>query len=508
MVLAGGPHGIRAVAEQGPAAALHRGYNGAMTAITTRLGPIEGVRRHDIDHFLGIRYAEAPVGDRRFRPPVPSGPWTGTYDATSVATRACQPPAAAVFGAAGPGRPDEDCLFLNVFTPAADSNRRPVLCWIHGGAYLTGSGNDYNGSVLAAQGDVVVVTVNYRLGVLGFLDLSGFGEQYAGSASNGFRDQIAALHWIRDNIADYGGDPDDVTIFGESAGGGSVLALLASPSADGLYHKAIAHSPGGVNLPPVDWAPQVAERLSGDGPLLERLVTAPSDELVDAQVAVGFSGGDVDGTVVTRHPVDAIVDRGSDGVPLIVGSNRDEATLFSVGQDPQTFARSTLPIARQVARGNPDRYLAAIAEMYPDDDDATRAERVWVDLFRRTSVEAAEAATTAGCGGWLYRFDLPTTAFGGVLGATHACEIAFTFNWLGGGKAKGLTFHDPSDPVVADLAQRWSDTVLTFARTGDPNGAGLPMWEPYQRPDRACLVLDADSRVEHDPDGAHRELWR
>jgi para-nitrobenzyl esterase len=478
------------------------------TTITTRMGTVEGVRKFDVDHFLGIRYAQAPIGERRFRPPVPAGPWNGVHDATRVGNRACQPPAAEIFGKPGPGRPDEDCLFLNVFTPAADDRRRPVLCWIHGGAYTTGSGNDYNGSVLAAQGDVVVVTINYRLGALGFLDLSRLDGSYAGSASNGFRDQIAALEWIAANIADYGGDPDDVTIFGESAGGGSVLALLAAPAADGLFHKAIAHSPGGVNLPPLDWAPRLGEHLDGDGPLLDRLRTASADELIAAQVAVGFAGGDIDGTVVTRHPIRAIEERGDAGVPLVVGSNLDEATLFSAGQDPDAFDRGSRAIARQVVRGGDvDAYLTALAATYPDDTAFDRAERVWVDLFRRTAVDAALAATAAGPGGWLYRFDLPTTVLDGRLGATHASEIAFTFNWVGGGKAKGLTFHDPSDPVVQELAETWSNTVLAFARSGDPNGGGLPQWEPYGEPRRACLILDAEPRLEDDPDGAHRELW-
>ncbi|HWM65148.1 MAG TPA: carboxylesterase family protein, partial [Steroidobacteraceae bacterium] len=255
--------------------------------VQTRLGQVRGQDRGRTLAFLGLRYAKPPTGVLRFTPPQPCESWTGVYEATKLPPFAVQPPEPPLVPIVINGRPQlqgrqsEDCLFLNIYTPAADQRKRPVLVWIHGGGYTVGSANEYDGGILAAQGDVVVVCINYRLGVFGFTDFSGLDKGLAGSASNGFRDQIEALRWVRNNIADYGGDPAHVTIFGESAGGGSVLALLAAPSAEGLFHRAIAHSPGGSRTPPPDDIPKLtrAVGLSGAG-LLERLRALSAEELV------------------------------------------------------------------------------------------------------------------------------------------------------------------------------------------------------------------------------------
>lgn len=486
----------------------------SMTSLTTGLGAIQGVERNGVRQFRGIRFGEAPTDDLRFRPPVPNSQWRdgweGTLDATRFGNRAMQPPMAAVFGGSGPGEIDEDCLFLNIFSPADDGADRPVLCWIHGGAYRDGSANDYNGSILAAQGDVVVVAINYRLGAFGFLDVSPLDPSADGSAANGIRDQILALEWIRDHIVDFGGDAENVTIFGESAGAGSVLGLLAAPAADGLYHRAIAHSPGGINLPTGgNWAERLASELGGEGTPLETLRTASAQDLLEVQVSSGFTGGTIDGTVVTRHPVDAIRERGAAGVPLMVGTNRDEGTLFTIGihDNPAALDKIAETVALEVTRaGDVATYFEELARVY-DDDEHQRAVRVLTDLFRRTSVEAAAAASSAGVGGWLYRFDLPTTIAGDRLGATHAAEIAFTFNWFGAAKPMGFAMYDRDDAAVRDLAERWSNTVLAFARTGDPNGGGLPTWDRYDVDDRRCLMLDGDVRIEDDPDGVDRTRW-
>ena len=281
-------------------AALRNSGVRTMTPRTTRLGTIVGKSENDIQSFQGIPYAKPPVGERRFRAPEPHGPWSGTLDATRLGNRAMQPE-----NPVGPPSAEavsEDCLSVDIYTPAADGRARPVLFWIHGGAYYIGSGNDHDGSVLAAQGDVVVVTVNYRLGVFGFLDLSKNDDDLAGSASNGLRDQILALTWVRDNIADYGGDPNNVTIFGVSSGGGSVNALLAAPSADGLYHRAIAHSGTAITTAPAPLASALAAHLKVDeGELLNHLRQLPAEELLAAQLASGIAvEASVDGVVVTR----------------------------------------------------------------------------------------------------------------------------------------------------------------------------------------------------------------
>src|SRR4051812_24518459 len=214
-----------------------------MVTTTTPLGALEGVDLEGCERYAGIRYARAPVGDLRFRAPQPVEPWEGVYDATRFGPSAPQPPPlAGSIIAIGDLHTDEDCLFVNVYTPATDTGRRPVMVWIHGGAYTMGSGDMYDGRSLVRRGDVVVVTLNYRLGVLGWLAVDHLDSSLAGSGNNGIRDQIEALRWVRDNISSFGGDPANVTVFGESAGGGSIGALLAAPDADGLFHKAIVES--------------------------------------------------------------------------------------------------------------------------------------------------------------------------------------------------------------------------------------------------------------------------
>lgn len=505
---------VRALAAIAVAAILAAGAHGESKTepIDTKLGKIAGLQNGNVLVFRGIRYGEPPTGNRRFLPPVAASGWEGTLAATGFPNRAMQRPAPAELGPSPAGEQNEDCLFLNIYTPSVEGNHRPVLVWIHGGGLKAGSGNDNDGSVLAEQGDVVVVAINYRLGFFGFLDLSKYGDEFDGSVSNGFRDQILALEWVRDNISDYGGDSGNVTIFGESAGGRSVLTLLAAPSADGLFHRAIAHSPGPVNAPPDDLTPQLAAHLKIEpSDLVDALRALSAKDLLAMQIALGnnVSAG-IDGTVVTRSTNEAIRDRGAAGVPLIAGSNRDEGTFFSA-LIPAGFHEMLGPqIARDtVAGADPTEYLAALKAAYPEDTPRQHFERLWGDRFRRSSVGATVSATTAGPGGWLYRFDLPThETFNEVeLGATHTCEIPFTFNTFADPNQDVGRFYDRNDPVVRELAEKWSNTIIAFARTGNPNGAGLPEWPRYSAEDRRSLILDRKSRIEANLDAKDRKRW-
>ncbi len=482
-----------------------------MTTITTRLGKITGSQDGRALTFLGIRYAEPPTGDLRFLPPVGASPWPGTADGTRFPNRPMQPQSAGTLGQSVPGELNEDCLFLNIVTPAVEGSRRPVLVWIHGGGFTAGSANEYDGSVLAEQGDVIVVTINYRLGAFGFLNLAAHGDEFAGSASNAVRDQILALQWVRDNIADYGGDPGNVTLFGESAGGTAVLSILAAPSADGLYHKAVAHSAMGASMPPDDITGGLAARLDIEREeLVPTLRAMPAAELQ----ALGIGGGIfIDGTVITRSTNAAILERGAAGVPIIAGTNRDEGTLFTgpgPDQPAESYAGGNRILAGNTLDGaDPTAFIKGLRAMYPEDSPREIHERIWVDMFRRQCIGAAESATAAGPGGWLYRFDLSAGngPEGRRLGATHASEMAFTFNTFANPDSIGFAFHDRNDGTVRRLAEQWSNTILAMARTGDPNGAGLPAWPRYSADDRRCLILDADPRVEADSDEAHRVLW-
>ena len=474
-----------------------------MTTIHTRLGAIEGVVDGDIRIFRGIRFGQPPVGERRFKAARTEGPWQGTYDATQARHRSWQPKPEGIFAEitgrdASTRSYDEDCLFLNIYTPGCDDRRRPVLFWIHGGAFGSGSGYDYDGTALAAQGDVVVVTINYRLGFAGFLDLSDYGDEYRGSASNGIGDQVLALQWVRDNIPDYGGDPGNVTIFGESAGGASVHCLLGAPGADGLYHRAISHSGSTVATPPIPIAAQLADHLGVDaGTLPDKLKSLPGEELLNVQMASALPfGAVVDGHIVTRATRQAIADKGAACVPYIAGSNANEGTLLSMAVPEDGHAAMIPFIAGMALEGaDPTGYLERLEAAYPDASATERFEQTWTDMFRRASITCAEAATAANGRGWLYRFDLPATVKEGTLGATHAAEIAFTFNSFSRPDLPGIVMHDGSDPVVRDLARKWSATVLAFARTGNPNGAGLPEWPAYRADERRSLVLDAEPYI-------------
>ena len=261
------------------------------TTVDTRLGKITGLTNGNSYTFLGIRYGQAPVGERRFLEPIPAPAWQETYDATTFPNIAMQSQSSPT-GDLSMFEMSEDSLFLNVFTPSTEGANRPVLFWIHGGSFTGGTANEYDGSTLAEQGDVVVVVINYRLGLLGFLDLSTYADEYAGSASNGIRDQILALQWVRDNIADYGGDRENVTLFGESAGGQSVLSILSAPSANGLYHKAIVHSGAMVDNTPPDSRQMLAEQLDVEPQdLLISLRSLSAEEMIALQEDSGFSNG-------------------------------------------------------------------------------------------------------------------------------------------------------------------------------------------------------------------------
>ena len=495
-----------------------------MTTVRTPLGEVQGSEREGVLRFAGIRYAKPPVGDLRFRPPVPVEPWSGVYDATSFGSSSLQADSA-MAGAIGERiqEPSEDCLFLNVFTPSADGARRPVMVWIHGGAYVMGSGNAYNGSSFCTRGDVVVVTINYRLGALGFLPLDHLDPSYAGSANNAILDQVAALRWVQQNIAAFGGDPDNVTIFGESAGGGSVFALLACPAADGLYHRAIAQSaPAGFG-PPSEDAASVANAMldaigAPDGGV-DALLKVDAAEILRAQTAAVGSGmrtiGDdagslggsslpfrpvVDGVVITRTARDALREKGERNVPLITGTNRDEATLFSYLLPP---ALTDDQLVAALASEAPDA-AALVAAYRARVSGRSVASELFTDaVFRVPTLQAAEAQTETPVPVWVYLFTWATPAFGGALGATHALEIPFVWNTV---KRPGWENFVGKDAPVA-LAEAMHDAWIAFARTGNPNHESLPEWPTYDARRRPTMEFGEVVRVVEDPGADLREPW-
>ena len=484
-----------------------------MTILATALGKVRGVSDGKVNTYLGVRYGQPPVGAMRFKSSQMAEAWPGIYDATQYPNRAMQEKTLSTLGLPVGGAVSEDCLFLNIYVPNTQTASRPVLVWFHGGGFVAGSANEYDGSVLAEQGDVVVVTVNSRLGVFGFFDWSYFGSEYKGSASNGIRDQILALQWLRENIEDYGGDPSNVTIFGQSSGGSSVLALLAAPAADGLFHRAISCSGTAVYRPTVDQTEKLAERLGMQrDDLLESVLSMQASDILDFKMGGAFS---VDGTVITRDTFQAIVERGADGVPLIAGSNATEGTYYTRGspdaQDHHDWLNRYLATDMLCGR-DPDAYFDALTEAYPGAPPGKLHEMIWTDMFRRIAIMAAETSAVHGAGGWLYRFDLPVNLEGSEhVGVPHAAEMAFTFNTVCRPTSHAYTFHDTRDPVVQRVGADWSGLLLAMARGGNPNDFGqaslLPEWPQYHAAQRSCLRIDAQFSVAQDPDELHRSLW-
>ena len=492
-----------------------------MAIVETTAGAVEGRIKDGILDFRGIPYAAPPVGELRFRPPQPPAPWPGVRDATRFGPMAPQNQGAMerMFGA--PPRPmDEDCLTLNVWTPACDDGKRPVMVWIHGGAFLYGTGATpwYDGRSFARD-DVVLVTINYRLGALGFLHVDGQGN-------NGILDQVAALEWVRDNIAAFGGDPGNVTAFGESAGAMSVGTLLGLPAAKELFVKAIPESGAAHSPRSADEAEELANRFLVElgvdrGPLaVDHLRDLPTQALLDAQATVveremGAGGRGlpftpvVDGVVLPEPPIDAIGKGQAAGVSVLIGTTRDEWRLFTM-MDPTIATLDDESAARRVAAmvRNPSGAADVIAHYRASRPDASISDlwsAVGTDVvFRIPAIRLAEHQSALGNEVFMYRFDYATPVFGGVLGACHALEIPFVFDSLDAGAEM---FVGPLNDDHRTLARRMHESWVAFGRAGRPAADGLPEWPRYTAEKRATMLFDFEPRVVDDPDGADREVW-
>jgi para-nitrobenzyl esterase len=505
------------------------GHHGAVTAATvtaeTTAGTVRGAIRDEVAVFRGVPYARAPVGPGRFRPPSPPEPWAGVRDALHAGPVAPQNPSALerLLGASSPTM-DEDCLSVNVWTPAADDGRRPVLVWIHGGAFLTGAGSFpwYRGTSFARRGDVVVVTCNYRLGALGFLHLADLGgEAYASSGDVGLLDQVAALTWVRDNVAAFGGGPCNVTVFGESAGAMSVGTLLGAPAARGLFGRAVAQSGAASNVHDRDAATRVAvEVLDALG-----LGTDEVAVLHDVDVATLLRAQEhvvsraralrlpfqpvVDGTTVPTPPLEAVAAGAAADVDLLLGTNLDETRLFTA-LDPRVRALDEAVLLAQADEIFGTGAGAGALEAYRANRPGGTVLEVWNailcdQIFRVPAVRLAERHAATGGRTWLYQFSWATPAFDGALGACHALEIPFVFNAL---DAPGVElFTGPRNPAMDELALRLHDAWIAFARTGDPRHPGLPVWPPFEAGGRATMVFDEICAVEADPAAAELALW-
>ena len=498
-----------------------------VTTAETTLGVANGMMIDEgVVAFLGLPYAEPPVGDLRFKPPVGIDAWDGPVDASEFGP-ACVQPADAGAGIVYDNQ-SEDCLTLNVWTPSADDRKRPVMVWVHGGGWIYEGTEDplYSGAHLAARGDVVVVSMEYRLGVFGF---SHF-EDIPGSGNAGLLDQKLALEWVRDHIEAFGGDPDNVTLFGESAGAMSVTALMAMPAAKGLFHKAIAQSGAGSTAREADYAGAVADKFLAIAGVTDvsGLADLTTDELRDAQdiliedafLSDLLFGTVVDGDVFPEPPIHAIATGAASDVPLMTGTNRDETRLWILYVDllaDVSFDAITAFVptgARAIPDGKTEQDIIDLYELNrPGAEPGVITHAAGTDIFFRLPairlVEAQLAHQPSNT--FVYRFDWPPPAPASPdndLGAMHGAELAFMF---GSGNEGWLDIYGP-DPLPQGLMEQMMDAWLAFAKTGDPNHPSMPSWPAYETSTRATMIFDTTdaapaTEVVNDPDAGERSFW-
>ena len=468
-----------------------------MTTVETRAGAVRGEVRDGIGLFRGVPFAEPPVAELRFRPPVPAASWAGVRDATEFAARAPQPE---VTGKRFTG--DEDCLYVNVCAPEAPGSY-PVLVWIHGGGGVMGSPHQFDASAYARRG-VVVVTVGYRLGVLGLLRLPGISD---GNLS--LRDQVLALEWVRDNIAAFGGDPRRVTLAGQSNGGRTVGTLLAVPAARGLFQQAIVQSGTGVGS--VVHTPAEAEAV-GAAVLSEvdgaDLAAMPVPELLAAQQRVTAQLGTlvpyrvvIDGELLPQRPGAAIADGAARQVRLLTGTTADEQDLFAwlqTGGAKLLGSGSTMLEPDTIAK-----MTEAYRELLPDwpEDQLVNQVRTAGDWWL-PSIRLAESQHAAGGAGWMYRLDWRIAPRGKGLGAVHGLDLPFVFDDIGNPNWRFLfALARPSAERRQAIASEMFGAWVRFVAAGDPG------WPSYTPADRVTRLFDDVSATVSDPDSAQRQLW-
>ena len=479
--------------------------------VRTTHGRVRGFRDGDLQVFRGIRYG-ADTAPLRFMPPVPPEAWRGIADALE-------------FGGASPQngsepKQSEDCLFLNVLgLSAKPAKPRPVIVYIHGGAYSGGSGSSplYDGSHLARRGDVVVVTLNHRLNLFGYLYLPGFPD----SGNAGMLDLVLALEWVRDNIAAFGGDPECVTLMGQSGGGAKIATLMAMKAAEGLFHRAVTMS---------------GQQLTASGPLhaagrtqallaklgvppgrAQELATMPIADLqrahaatIDPYIGRGacYMGPVLDERTLVRHPFYPDAPAQSAGIPMMIGNTHDETRSLIGRGDPSAWTVTWEELPRKLEAElrvdiSGDRVVAEYRRLYPNYSptdvffSATTAGRSW-----RGAIVEAELRAAQGSPAYAYQLDWGSPEDGGKWGAFHTLDIPLMFGTL---TAEGSRTGNGAD------ARRVSDTMqgalLAFARAGNPNYAGMSRWEPYQPPRRQTMVFDVEARLVDDPRGAERRLF-
>lgn len=497
------------------------------TVVDTVFGPVRGATDGQVRAFRGIRFGAPPTGMRRWRAPEPPDPWRKPADATAFGPASVQPPNPVISFPPGQ-RFDEDCLFLNVWS-AEGAADRPVMVWVHGGAYVFGGTAQrlFDGHALAATGEVVVVTVGYRLGALGFADFSRLAPGEF-DANPGLHDVLAALRWVQANIASFGGDPEAVTLFGESAGGGVVTTLMTSPAARGLFARAIAESSPATSVYGQDRSQRLARRLAegvgvsaGDAEALRAVpahaLAAAAQELFSAVPTqepgtLAFAPV-VDGSLVPEHPVTAFARGAAHPVPLLIGTNANETSLFTHMKSPllPVSADALAAMTADLRAENPELALptdAEIAAAYAGLAGRIRGSAVSRDLaFRMPAVWIAEGHAAVAAT-YLYRFDWATPMLRALgIGASHGTEIPYVWGNLQGGP-KDITFRLGGLRAARGISARLQSRWIGFATGGAPDADdGTVSWPAYTLPARRSLILDRVDRLVDDLDADGRAAW-
>lgn len=494
------------------------------TIIETNAGKIQGYSENGIKIFKGIPYAEPPIGDLRFRPSVPKAPWPDTLDCTQFGPIAPQRTDAFIGSDPEAKQSEKDCLSLNVWTPATDDKRRPVLFWIHGGGFSFGSGSRQDGSHLARRNDVVVVTINYRVGIFGYLCVPGE------IANLGQLDQITALEWVRNNIEFFGGDPDKVTIFGESAGGVAVCTLMGMPGAKGLFKRVISQSGACHPLRHQASSGKGTEVILSELGLkdfnMKTLQEIPTKKIVEVgrklelearQKGRNFPYGIyVDEKTLPKHPLEAVREGFTKDLDLMVGTNQDEAKLYTamIPPEKETDEEGLIRAVHRIIkfRGKDENDAKHLITVYrktregklPTDPQNILDAFMTDFRFRISALRLAEAQVKHQPNVFSYLFTYRTPALGGKLGACHGLEIPFVFGMLPDSERKIYPARSKETDI---LSGKMMGAWASFAKNGNPSHKDIPTWKPYDLAKRKTMLFGKDVSVADDPFGPEREVW-